>query len=1471
MANSSSILNPRIYEDHSSFTEHVTFQKNVTISGLLTVEGDITTIKSTTLEVDDINITLGRTANATNVTAEGGGITLKGATDKTIIWESEHDAWVFSENINLASTKQLLVDGSAVYATLASPDFTGSVTAPTVAISDNSAKVATTAAVKAVTDFLAPKANPTFTGSVTAPTVAINDSTNVATNAAVKAVTDLLAPKLDPAFTGSVTAPTVAINDSTNVATNAAVKAVTDLLAPKANPTFTGTVNATNATLNAATVVISDNSTKVATTAAVKTVTDTLAPKDNPTFSGTVNASDLVLSGNLTVNGSTTTIKSTTLEVDDKNITLGITSNPTDVGADGGGITLKGATDKTLNWNNASKSWASSENINLASGKQLLVNGSAMYAPLASPSFSGTVSGITKGMVGLVNVDNTSDADKPVSTAQQEALDLKAPLESPSFSGTVSGITKGMVGLVNVDNTSDADKPVSTAQQEALNLKAPKLNPAFTGVISLGGTSSLKIKEDLWTQLGVDIDGESLDDASGRSVSLSNDGNTVAIGAPRNDGSGSNAGQVRVYDWNKPSSPNLWTQRGLDIDGEAAGDLSGTSVSLSGDGNTVAIGAYGNDGATGSNSGHVRVYVWNTPSSPNAWTQRGLDIDGEAAGDNSGISVSLSYNGNTVAIGAQHNTGTGGLYCGQVRVYDWNTPSSPNLWTQRGADIDGETTGDQSGTSVSISGDGDTVAIGSYVNDGATGSNSGHVRVYVWNTPSSPNAWTQRGLDIDGEAAGDLSGISISLSKDGNTVAIGAQDNTGTGGPYCGQVRVYDWDTPSSPNLWTQRGVDIDGEATGDGALMSVSLSGDGSTVAISSPINIGTGLENSGKVRVYEWNVATTAWTKRGLDINGEGAGDFIGTSVSLSYDGSILAVGSEKIGSNRGQVRIYKYINPQLVLRSELGYLSGVTSNIQTQLTAKAPLASPAFTGSVTAPTVAINDSTNVATNAAVKAVTDLLAPKLDPAFTGSVTAPTVAISDNSTKVATTAAVKAVTDLLAPKLDPAFTGSVTAPTVAINDSTNVATNAAVKAVTDLLAPKLDPSFTGTVYASDLILSGILTVNGSTTTINSTTLEVDDKNITLGITSNPTDVGAEGGGITLKGETDKTIIWESEHDAWVFSENINLASGKQLLVDGSAVYATLASPTFSGTVNATGATLNASTLTASTVAIDDSTNVATNAAVKEAIDDLRDMINVLYARLVIDLITAQNWSAARTAYNGLNSTQQALVTNYQTLVDGEAATIVINLITSQNWSAARTAYNGLNSAQQALVTNYQTLVDGENTMVQNVIDLITSQNFSAARIYYDQLPSALRASVTNYQELVDAENSMVQTVINLITSQNWSAARTAYDGLNSALRASVTNYQELVDGEAAEIVINLIASQNWSAARTAYNGLNSAQQALVTNYQTLVDGEAATIVINLITSQNWSAARSAYDGLNSAQQALVTNYQELVDAEAGQ
>lgn len=106
-------------------------------------------------------------------------------------------------------------------------------------------------------------------------------------------------------------------------------------------------------------------------------------------------------------------------------------------------------------------------------------------SPINNPTFTGTVGGITKAMVGLGNVENTTDLNKVISTATQDALNLKAPFASPTFTGTVSGINKTMVGLSNVDNTTDALKPISTATQTALNLKANLSGPTFTGTVTI--------------------------------------------------------------------------------------------------------------------------------------------------------------------------------------------------------------------------------------------------------------------------------------------------------------------------------------------------------------------------------------------------------------------------------------------------------------------------------------------------------------------------------------------------------------------------------------------------------------------------------------------------------------------------------------------------------------------------------------------------------------------------------------------------------------------------------------------------------------------------------------------------------------------------------------------------------------------------------------------------------------------------
>ena len=222
-------------------------------------------------------------------------------------------------------------------------------------------------------------------------------------------------------------------------------------------------------------------------------------------------------------------------------------------------------------------------------------------------------------------------------------------------------------------------------------------------------------------------------------------------------------------------------QLGQDIDGEAADDNSGIAVSLSSDGTIVAIGGHSNDGINGTNSGHVRVYKY----SGSRWSQLGGDIDGSGISTRSGRSVSLSSDGTILAVGEPF------IIVIKVLLKSINIVIVQISWTQKGFTINGEFTNDYFGWSVSLSSNGNILAIGAWQNT----SSPGYVRVYYYIGNSS-----QLGSDIDGEAGSDESGISVSLSSNGSIVAIGARLNDGNGN-NSGHVRVYEY----SESSWSQK------------------------------------------------------------------------------------------------------------------------------------------------------------------------------------------------------------------------------------------------------------------------------------------------------------------------------------------------------------------------------------------------------------------------------------------------------------------------------------------------------------------------------------------------------------------------------------------------------------------------------------------------------------------------------------------
>ena len=298
--------------------------------------------------------------------------------------------------------------------------------------------------------------------------------------------------------------------------------------------------------------------------------------------------------------------------------------------------------------------------------------------------------------------------------------------------------------------------------------------------------------------------------------------------------------------------------------------------------------------------GSVGVYylIKKTDSSINntttslIWKPRGQPIVGNAADDQFGSFVTLSGSGNIVAVGTG---GEEGGRAGYVKLYYWSNDDSN--WGQIGKDILSDVIEYSSSCSVALSDDGKTLAIGSEENDDLPG----RVKLYSVNISS----WQRLGNDIIGEAPGDRFGHSVSLSTDGRTLAVGANENDEKGN-RSGHVRIYRFDDAGTE--WTQLGDDIDGEAEFDMSGLSVALSADGTVVVIGSPFH----MNFFGQARVYYWNNTVASWEKRGKDLVGRPSNDHFGKSVAISDDGNIVAVGAPAIRSDnrKGYVQVYHII---------------------------------------------------------------------------------------------------------------------------------------------------------------------------------------------------------------------------------------------------------------------------------------------------------------------------------------------------------------------------------------------------------------------------------------------------------------------------------------------------------------------------------------------------------------------------------
>ncbi|GGF26505.1 T9SS type A sorting domain-containing protein [Flavobacterium limi] len=391
------------------------------------------------------------------------------------------------------------------------------------------------------------------------------------------------------------------------------------------------------------------------------------------------------------------------------------------------------------------------------------------------------------------------------------------------------------------------------------------------------------------TQIGSDIDGKFVPSAISATTfgsvgSLSSDGTILAIG---------DYGYGYFFDgtvWIYKNIGGIWTQFGNVFPAGKTGDEMGGSVSLSDDGTIIAVGSSGAWG-NGRGSGIVQVYK----NISGIWTQIGANINGEWAGDFCGISVSLSSDGSTVAIGSPGNSDKS-YHSGSVRVYK----NIAGTWTKIGADIDGIDSADNLGSRVSLSNDGSILAIGTLER---------YVRVYK----NVSGTWTLLGNEIKGN------NYALSLSGDGSTVALSSAYYTDIyDGKNFKRVDISYVKVLSIINgVWTQLGGDIFKKegCCAPYTEYSVSLSNDGSILAVGAP-----GLENGnyfGTARTFK-NINGN-WIQQGVDILGEANEDKNGTFVTLSKNGTTLAVGApdnDGNGTDSGSVRVYDL---STVLRSD------------------------------------------------------------------------------------------------------------------------------------------------------------------------------------------------------------------------------------------------------------------------------------------------------------------------------------------------------------------------------------------------------------------------------------------------------------------------------------------------------------------------------------------------------------------------
>ena len=370
-------------------------------------------------------------------------------------------------------------------------------------------------------------------------------------------------------------------------------------------------------------------------------------------------------------------------------------------------------------------------------------------------------------------------------------------------------------------------------------------------------------------------------DYFGRSVALSDDGTTLAVGAYHEDSDGtieSNnnataAGAVYVF-----TSVGGWQQQAyVKAPTPAAYDWFGFSVALSADGSTLAVGAP----QLSTSNGVVYIYT----RSGSTWTFQKA-VTGGASGDYFGYAVALSDDGSVLAVGAPHESTTT-PYSGALYVYttvdSWSNIATSDAIKSAGAASEQDA---QLGVSIALNGSGTVLAGGA--NDLSGG--PGFARIFIpsggWASPSEVD------IAATGGANGDEFGVSVSLNTTGDTLAVGAWQES-TSALKSGAAYVFVTPNPSTWATPTETYVKATSPAAYDNFGVSVSLNGSGNTLNVGAPA-LAPALKTGTVYRIV--NSGTWAGgiaSEQVITPPSGNVGDEFGFSVSSATSGS-LAIGS-------------------------------------------------------------------------------------------------------------------------------------------------------------------------------------------------------------------------------------------------------------------------------------------------------------------------------------------------------------------------------------------------------------------------------------------------------------------------------------------------------------------------------------------------------------------------------------------------